>query len=181
MATLNKISQLQIRVSRTEKSAIQRAAKLANMDMPSYVLARVLPPVTLELQALFDELRVTDNTRFTLSAINTVLTRLNSRELRSLDSIQVPAELTSYLQNYVAAMVEYVCIKHQVTLPHWTKAIVPLKEPVFVSGLLSLRLYLLTHSPAPFRRRNIFVDTTIGGELYLVGGAKMQRLCITEA
>ena len=38
----------------------------------------------------------------------------------------------------------------------------PLAEPVFGSDLMSLRLYLLTHSPAPFRRRNIFIDASVG-------------------
>jgi hypothetical protein len=33
---------------------------------------------------------------------------------------------------------------------------------VFGSDLQNLRLYLLTHSPPPFRRRNIFIDSTLG-------------------
>jgi hypothetical protein len=37
-----------------------------------------------------------------------------------------------------------------------------LTEPVFGSELQSLRLYLLTHSPPPFRARNIFIDATLG-------------------
>ena len=32
----------------------------------------------------------------------------------------------------------------------------------FASELKSLRLHLLTKSPAPFRRRNLFVDSTLG-------------------
>jgi len=30
---------------------------------------------------------------------------------------------------------------------------------------MSLRLYLLTHSPAAFRRRNIFIDATVGAQV----------------
>jgi hypothetical protein len=30
---------------------------------------------------------------------------------------------------------------------------------------MSLRLYLLTHSPAPFRRRNIFIDASVGSRV----------------
>jgi hypothetical protein len=38
----------------------------------------------------------------------------------------------------------------------------PLERPWFASSLKSLRLHLLTASPPPFRRRNLFVDSTIG-------------------
>jgi len=31
--------------------------------------------------------------------------------------------------------------------------------------LLGLRLHLLTHSPAPFRRRNIFIDASVGARV----------------
>ncbi len=31
---------------------------------------------------------------------------------------------------------------------------------------MALRLYLLTHAPAAFRRRNIFVDATIGARAF---------------
>ena len=43
--------------------------------------------------------------------------------------------------------------------------IAPLASPVFGSKLESLRLYLLTHSPPPFRRRNIFIDASIGARV----------------
>jgi hypothetical protein len=42
---------------------------------------------------------------------------------------------------------------------------VPLAEPVFASSLQSLRLHLLVLSPAPFRRRNIFIDSTLGARI----------------
>jgi hypothetical protein len=36
---------------------------------------------------------------------------------------------------------------------------------VFGSELQSLRLYLLTHSPPPFRARNIFIDSSLGDRI----------------
>jgi uncharacterized protein (DUF1778 family) len=42
MDKLAKSEQLQIRLSRQEKAAIQRAAARAGMDMSGYVLSRVL-------------------------------------------------------------------------------------------------------------------------------------------
>jgi hypothetical protein len=40
-----------------------------------------------------------------------------------------------------------------------------LADPFFGSELRSLRHYLLTHSPAPFRSRNIFIDSTVGDRI----------------
>jgi hypothetical protein len=40
--------------------------------------------------------------------------------------------------------------------------VVPLEEPAFGTALQSLRLHLLTHSPPPFRLRNIFIDSSLG-------------------
>jgi hypothetical protein len=62
-------------------------------------------------------------------------------------------------------MVEYACAKRGVAVPAWTRSIAPLDEPVFGSDLESLRLYLLTRSPAPFRVRNIFIDATLGDRI----------------
>jgi len=61
---------------------------------------------------------------------------------------------------------QYVCIDTiTVPGPPWPRATAPLAEPVFGSALMSLRLYLLTHSPAPFRRRNIFIDASVGSRV----------------
>jgi hypothetical protein len=76
-----------------------------------------------------------------------------------------PSRLTPYLANYVAAMTEYACAQKGLAPPSWTGATARLAEPVFGSKLMSLRLYLLTHSPAPFRRRNIFIDASVGSRV----------------
>jgi hypothetical protein len=62
-------------------------------------------------------------------------------------------------------MVEYACAKRDAALPSWTRSIAPLVEPAFGSRLASLRLHLLMHSPPPFRRRNIFIDSSIGSRV----------------
>ena len=62
-------------------------------------------------------------------------------------------------------MIESACEKRGVPVPGWTHAIAPLSEPAFGSTLQSLRLHLLTHSPAPFRRRNIFIDSSLGAQV----------------
>jgi hypothetical protein len=46
--------------------------------------------------------------------------------------------------------------------PDWTLAVQPLSEPAFGSPLQSLRLHLLVAAPPAFKRRNIFVDSSVG-------------------
>ena len=76
-----------------------------------------------------------------------------------------PSALSAFHANYVAAMVEYACAARGVDAPQWTREIAPVTHPVFATGLASLRLHLLSHSPPPFRRRNLFVDTAVGGQV----------------
>jgi len=157
-----KLSQLQIRVSEGQKSAIRAAAERAGMDMSSYVLSRVLSMPEREFQDSVRALKGPQPPSFALAEINSLLSKLTASELR--DAIgSVPAvELSSFLANYVAAMVETACEKRGVRLPAWVRSIPPLASPAFASELQGLRLHLLSHSPAAFRRRNIFIDASLG-------------------
>lgn len=163
-----KSGQLQIRVSPAEKAAIRSAARRAGLGLSAYVLGRVLPPSTRRFQDLMRDLSRagadSPEVRFTLAELNSWLADLGAGELQEAIA-SPPPELTPYLANYVAAMVEYACAKKGVVAPSWPRATAPLAEPVFASALMSLRLYLLTHSPAPFRRRNIFIDATVGSRV----------------
>ena len=62
----------------------------------------------------------------------------------------------------VVAMVEVAAHQKGIQVPTWTQEIAPLPQPYFGSSFKNLQLYLLAHSPVPFRRRNIFIDATIG-------------------
>ena len=62
-------------------------------------------------------------------------------------------------------MVEQAAAQKGVTPPPWLREIEPLVEPHFATPLAGLRLHLLRASPVPFRRRNIFVDTGVGGRV----------------
>lgn len=75
------------------------------------------------------------------------------------------ADLVRRLANYLAATVEYACAARGIHAPAWTQDIAPLTTPFFGSKLISLRLHLLANSPPPFRRRNIFIDTSIGARV----------------
>jgi hypothetical protein len=154
--------QLQIRVSPAEKVAIRRAAEHAGLDMSAYVLGRALPTPAMRLQACIEDCAGPAPPDFGLAELNTQLTDWTAPELR--DAIATPPTtlLTPFLSNYIAAMIEQACERRSVRVPGWVRAVAPLPDPVFGSVLMSLRLHLLTHSPPPFRRRNLFIDATIG-------------------
>ena len=165
MKGASKLAQLQLRVSKEEKSAIRRAARRAGMDMSAYVLSRVLPAAAVAFQEAAAALNGPCKPAFALAEINSLLSGLTAAELRQAVAVKPEAALSPFLANYVAAMVEAACSARAVPVPAWTRAVAALAEPVFGSTLPSLRLYLLTHSPAPFRLRNIFIDSSIGARV----------------
>ena len=165
MSVTPKTAQLQLRVSPAEKAAIQRAARRAGMDMSAYVLDRLLPAAATRFQELTAACAEAASARFALAELNSFLSRLGAGELRDAVASPPPAGLTTMHANYIAAMVESACAQHGSAPPRWAGEITPLVEPAFGSGLASLRLYLLTHSPPPFRRRNIFIDASIGARV----------------
>ena len=157
-----KHSQLQIRVSEQQKSAIRAAAERARMDMSAYVLSRVLCRAAQEFQESVTALAGPDAPSFAFAEINSLLTKLTASELRDATASEPAVELAPFTANYLAAMVEVACARRGLPLPAWVRAIEPLDSPAFGSALQGLRLHLLTHSPAPFRRRNIFIDASLG-------------------
>ena len=162
MARNSKLSQLQIRVSEAEKSAIRSAAARAGLDMSTYVLSRVLSIPARQFKEAVRALSGPGRVSFELADINSLLSKFTAVELRDAVAAAPEVDLPPFLANYVSAMVETACAKHAIPVPAWTRRVPPLDEPAFGSTLGSLRLHLLTHSPAPFRRRNIFIDSSLG-------------------
>jgi hypothetical protein len=161
MAKFVKSEQLQIRVSREQKRMIAQAARRAGLDMSSYVLSRVISTPSDQFQRLTQDVAGPEP-RFALAELNSALCNFSAAQLREAVSMPPSSMLSPYWLNYIAAMVERVCAIRAVPIPEWTLRVQPLTEPVFSSALEGLRLYLLTHSPAPFRRRNIFIDSSVG-------------------
>jgi hypothetical protein len=162
MSKPEKTAQLQIRVSHRQKAAVQRAAQRAGMDMSAYVLGRVLSAAADRFQDCTRGCASASPPSFALAELNTLLSGLSAAELRDAIAVAPTATLSAFLANYVAAMVEFACSQRAIAVPAWIRAIEPLADPAFGSELLSLRLHLLTHSPPPFRRRNIFIDSSLG-------------------
>jgi hypothetical protein len=149
-------------VSPAEKAAIRRAAEHAALDMSAYVLSRALPSPAMRLQECIEACAGPAPPSYGLAELNTLLTGWAATELRDAIAVPPKMELDTFSSNYIAAMIEQACERRSVRVPGWVRAIEPLPDPIFGSSLKSLRLHLLTHSPPPFRRRNIFIDATIG-------------------
>jgi hypothetical protein len=99
---------------------------------------------------------------FVLAELNDLLTAASGEEIGLLES---PAIDDSYRANYVAAMVELAAHRRRALPPVCTASIAPLSEPRFAAPRMSLRAHLLVSSPVPFRRRNIFIDSSLRGRV----------------
>ncbi len=162
MKPTTKQLQLQIRVSKTEKTAIQQAAKAANLGMSEWVLSKLLPSGQRRFQDLTRQLAETAEPGYILAEIHDLLKNATPSEFEEIAALPISRRIPPYLENYIAAMIEYSAHQKKVSAPEWVRQIPPLDSPHFPVDMLSLRLYLLTHSPAPYRNRNIFIDAPIG-------------------
>lgn len=111
---------------------------------------------------LLEALRDEDGPGFVLAELNDLLTALSSGELQRAVEDADLAGLSPCLQNYVAAMVELACHRRDVPPPKWARDVEPLEKPRFATPLPGLRLHLLRAAPVPFKRRNLFVDASLG-------------------
>lgn len=103
-----------------------------------------------------------EHASYALAELNDLLTPASADESRSLPC---PSISDPYLANYVAAMVEYAAHRCETYPPAWTSDIAVLDRLVFAAPWLSLRAHLLLESPPPFRRRNIFIDSSLGARV----------------
>lgn len=119
--------------------------------------------IRTDFARIVEALRNDDQPSFALAELNDLLSGLTSGELCSAIEHADLTGLTPYLQNYVAAMVELAAHRRDVPPPAWVRDIEPLEmEPRFATPLASLRLHLLRTAPVPFKRRNIFIDSSLG-------------------
>ena len=165
MSGLAKLSELQGRVSEAQKTVIRRVAEQAGMDMSAYMLSRVLPAPASAFQEAVTALSGVAEPSFALAALNALLSGFTAEELRQAVAAAPHAQCSPFLANDVAAMTETACAVRSVPVPAWVQSTEALTEPVFGSTLPLLRLSLLTRSPAPFRRRNIFIDSSVGAQV----------------
>lgn len=158
-----KTEQLQIRVSAQEKELIQGRAARAGVDVSKWILQQTLPSAEQDFQQLCAELANNPHSRSHVFAeLNDLLTGLSSKHFGPAMKNPPTTDLPDFEMAYIAAMVEQAASIRQVTAPAWTARVKSIDQPWFASSLFGLRLHLLLSSPPPFRRRNIFVDSSIG-------------------
>jgi len=153
---------LQIRLTPVQKRRLKRLAAGAGLDVSSYVLARALPSSQARFEAVLGSLQNGEEDSYALASLNDLLADLGADELRETVAGGDVAHLSPLLQNYVAAMVEHACVEKGIPPPSWARGVVPLETPWFAAALKSLRPHLLRASPVAFKRRNIFIDSTVG-------------------
>jgi hypothetical protein len=158
-----KTSQLQIRISPKDKARLRKLATGAGMDVSSYLLSRALPDEAGRFAALTTELAATDAPAFVFAELHDLLSHCAAVDFLGLIEAAPPAGLEVWRANYLAAMVETAAHRIGVTPPAWVAAVAPLETPWFATPLRTLRPYLLRVSPPAFKRRNLFIDTTLGG------------------
>lgn len=132
------------------------------MDLTGWILARLLPDEGIRLRALIRDLAGEEDPSFALAELNDFLSSLGAAGLAAAMELPPEVRLDDLRANQVAAMIETAAQRLGVQPASWVAQTAPLGTPWFSSGLTSLRLHLLTHSPPAFRRRNLFVDSTLG-------------------
>lgn len=160
-----KTAQLQVRVTPQQKTALRRLARAAGQDVSAYVLSRVVPDERDRFADLIRAIASESERKFALAELNDFLSTLSPTAFPGAVARADIADLPAAMQNYVAAMVEQASAEKGADPPVWVRGVVPLDEPWFATPLRSLRLHLLTSSPAPYRSRNIFVDAGVGSRV----------------
>lgn len=156
-----KTSQLQIRVAPAQKAELARRARAEGMDLSTWVLSRLLPQSRLRFVDLVRAL-AREPSSFVLAEIHDFLESLGRGDFATALEVLPTSKLDAVSANQLAAMVETRAARLRVRPPEWASEILPLEQPWFATTLLSLRLHLLCNAPAAFRRRNLFVDSTLG-------------------
>ena len=157
-----KTAQIQIRISSQAKAELMRRARASGMDLTGWMLARLLPDEGLRLRGLLRDLATGEDPTFVLAELGSFLSSLGKSAFAAALELPPDARLDELRANQVAAMIETVAERLGVRPPQWVEEIPALPAPWFASNLTSVRLHLLTRSPPAFRRRNLFVDSTLG-------------------
>jgi hypothetical protein len=133
---------------------------MRRLERPILLLPCLLPRCVS--RRLLDELRQGREPAYALAALNDLLASLAPGELLAAVADADLGDLSPFLCNYVAAMVEQAASRADLRPPPWVCEVEPLDEPFFAAPFASLRPHLLRVSPVAFKRRNLFVDATVG-------------------
>ena len=162
---MSKTAQLQIRVTPGEKARLKRLAAAAGQDVSGFVLSRLFRPGSDRFGEMLQHLVRGADQRYVLAELHDFLAGLAPMEFPEAVARPLPAGLSPFLRNYVAAMVEHAAMRNGVAAPSWVRDVAPLEDPAFGAPLKRLRMHLLRSAPVAFKRRNVFVDATVGARV----------------
>jgi hypothetical protein len=162
MRTPTKTAQLQLRVTRRQKAQIRQRATAAGLNVSEWALGKLLHPEADTFAAIVRRIAASDQPAYAFAELHDFLLALSPSQVATALETLPDVKLTALRANQVAAMVETAGSQKGSALPEWVCRVPPLTEPWFASSLTSLRLHLLTCTPPAFRRRNLFVDSTLG-------------------
>lgn len=160
-----KSAHIQIRVSPTQKAALRRFAKKSGLGMSEFVLGRIFSETKKAWMDLLGKLARSHDPSYVLAEIHDFLVNLSHSDWNTVLSEAPDVELDPVWINYVCAMIEVTASQKTRLTPAWTYNVMPSDKPYFATEMTSLRLHLLTSSPPPFRRRRIFIDSSIGARV----------------
>lgn len=159
--------QLQIRISSADKRRLKRAAARFGLGISEFVLKRALNGI-LEYEAISKLCKSLDDQpeeKFVFAELHDLLASYPKDTLEYLAENSWPLPDNLWAKNYIAAMFEEILVKNEVDIPDWLQEIPVLSEPWFATELKSLKNYLLLSSPIAFRKRNLFIDSTVGARV----------------
>ena len=157
-----KTEQLQVRVSSEQKRLLQKRAGAAKMSVSEWVLSCALAKERTQFESITRNLTQTCDPSYAFASLHDLLKQLDPGEFETTLGAPPSAHLDEKTKAIIAAMIEQAAVQKKATPPAWVLDTPALSQPYFASELCSLRLYLLQNSPPPFRRRNLFVDSSIG-------------------
>ena len=160
-----KTEQIQVRVTSAQKRALQAHAERNRMSLSDWILSRALPSGRSQFEELVGVLSAARRPSSAFAELLEFLARLTASELQAAVAERPAVALTPYWENYLAATIEHAAMQKRMAPPEWTRKVQPLAEPVFGSSLRSLREHLLFNAPIAFRRRNIFIDASVGARV----------------
>jgi uncharacterized protein (DUF1778 family) len=160
-----KTTQVQIRLSFEQKESIRLAAERAGLDMSQWILSKIFSQPKARLLDILTQLKSVQHNKersYVLNDFNAFLSSLDAQSLHDACGEDHKIKLDDLMANYVAAMIERAYFVKNLPSPKWLAEFDGVAEPFFASSIQAVRMHLLISSPPSFRRRNLFVDSSIG-------------------
>lgn len=157
-----KSSQLQIRVTPEQKTALKDAAERAGMSLSAYVLRQSLPTLPNDLTPIGERIADYRQRPRALGELMRQLVTVPTAQFAEMAESIDPAGHTAVVQNCLAASVEHVSRSRGLEEPAWTRGVRPLERPHFAWELRSLRPYLMRAALPSFKRRGLYIPAPPG-------------------